>query len=136
MLLEKCVLKILGKFTGEHPCRSVTSIKLQSKFIEVPPRHGCSPVNLLHIFRICFPKSTSGGQLLTTPHPLSCFSKIMSSLFCMPALFYTFLYFSTSFCTYILFYIFLHLFSSMLEISLKRLSKSNSIYFLLMSVGT
>ena len=25
---------------------------------------GCSPVNLLHIFRIPFPKNTSGGLLL------------------------------------------------------------------------
>ena len=28
MLLEKGVLKICRKFTGEHPCRSVISIKL------------------------------------------------------------------------------------------------------------
>ena len=28
------VLKIYSKFTGEHPCRSVISIKLQSNFIE------------------------------------------------------------------------------------------------------
>ena len=27
-------------------------------------RHGCSPVNLLHIFRTLFPKSTSGGLSL------------------------------------------------------------------------
>ena len=26
--------------------------------------HGCSPVNLLRIFRIPFPKNTSGGLLL------------------------------------------------------------------------
>ena len=31
MFLEKGVLKICSKFTGEHPCRSVTSIKLQSR---------------------------------------------------------------------------------------------------------
>ena len=28
-------------------------------------RHGCSPVNLLHIFRTPFPKNTSGGLLLS-----------------------------------------------------------------------
>ena len=28
------------KFTGEHRCRSVISIKLQSNFIEIALRHG------------------------------------------------------------------------------------------------
>ena len=28
------------------------------------PRHGCSPVNLLHVFRTPFPKNTSEGLLL------------------------------------------------------------------------
>ena len=32
-------------------------------FIEIPLRHGCSPVNLLHIFTTPFPKSTSGRLL-------------------------------------------------------------------------
>ena len=27
-------------------------------------RHGCSPLNLLHIFRTPFPRNTSGGLLL------------------------------------------------------------------------
>ena len=40
------------------------SIKLQSNFIEITPRHGCSPVNLLHIFRTPFPNNISGGLLL------------------------------------------------------------------------
>ena len=31
VFLEKGVLKICSKFTGEHPCRSAISIKLQSK---------------------------------------------------------------------------------------------------------
>ena len=52
------------KFTGERPCRSVISIKLQSNFIEIALRHGCSPVNLLHIFRTPFLKNTSGRVLL------------------------------------------------------------------------
>ena len=43
MFLGKSVLKICSKFTGEHPCRS-----------------GCSPVNLLHIFRTPSYKNTSG----------------------------------------------------------------------------
>ena len=36
-----------------------------SNFIEITLGHGCSPVNLLHIFRIPFPKNTSGRLLLT-----------------------------------------------------------------------
>ena len=34
-------------------------------FIEFSLRHGCSPVNLLHIFRTPFPKNTSGRLLLS-----------------------------------------------------------------------
>ena len=37
------------------------SIKFQSNFIEIALQHGCSPVNLLYIFRISFPKNTSEG---------------------------------------------------------------------------
>ena len=97
--------KLCSKFTGEHPCRSAISTKLQTKpttqkmkfsieyffskcdqirsflriwshllkkslmedlifcavYIEITLRHGCSTVNLLHIFRKPFPKNTSGG---------------------------------------------------------------------------
>ena len=53
-----------SKSTGEHSCRSVISINLQSNFIEIALRHGCSPVNLLHIFRTRFRKNTSGRPLL------------------------------------------------------------------------
>ena len=63
VFLEKGVLKICMKSTGEHPCRSVISIMLQSNFIEITLRHGCSPVNLLHIFRTPFTKNTSGRLL-------------------------------------------------------------------------
>ena len=47
-----------------HLCQSAISIKLQSNFIEITLRHGCSPVNLLHIFRTPFLKNTSGWLLL------------------------------------------------------------------------
>ena len=40
------------------------SIKLLCNFIEIALWHGCSPINLLHIFRRPFPKNTSGGLLL------------------------------------------------------------------------
>ena len=35
-------------------------------FIEITHQHGCSPVNLLHIFRTTFSNDTSGGLLLAT----------------------------------------------------------------------
>ena len=50
VFLRKGVLKICSKFTGEHPCRSVISIKLLCNFMEITLRHGCSVVNWLHIF--------------------------------------------------------------------------------------
>ena len=37
--------------------------KVASNFIEIALRHGCSPVNLLHIFKAAFPKNTSGRLL-------------------------------------------------------------------------
>ena len=64
VFIKKGVLKICSKFTGEHPCRSAISIKLQSNFIEITFRHRCSPVNLLYIFRSPFPKNTSRRLLL------------------------------------------------------------------------
>ena len=64
VFLGKSVLEIFSKFTGEHPCQSVISVKLQSNFIEIILRHGCSPVNFSYIFRIPFPKNTSEQLLL------------------------------------------------------------------------
>ena len=64
MFLGNGVLKICSKVTGENPCQSVISIKLQSNFIEIILRHECSPVNLLHIFRTSSPKNISGGLFL------------------------------------------------------------------------
>ena len=65
VFLGKGVLKIYSKFTGEHTCRNVISIKLPGNFFEIALRHGCSPLNLLHIFRTLFLKTTSGGLLLS-----------------------------------------------------------------------
>ena len=64
LFLGKGVLKLCRKFAGEHICRCVVSLKLQSNFIEITLRHGCSPVNLLHIFRTPLPMNTSGWLLL------------------------------------------------------------------------
>ena len=63
VFLRKGILKICIKFT-EHPCQIVISTKLLCNFTEITLRHGFSPVNLLHIFRIPFPKNTSGGLRL------------------------------------------------------------------------
>ena len=48
----------------ERLCRSAISIKLLCNFIEIALRHGCSLVNLLHIFRTLFPRNTCGRLLL------------------------------------------------------------------------
>ena len=63
VFLAKTVLKICSKFTGEHPWRNVIPINSKN-VIQITFRHGCSPVNLLHIFRTPFPKNNSGGLLL------------------------------------------------------------------------
>ena len=77
VFLGKDVLKICSKFTGENTCRSAISIRLLCNFIEIALRQGCSPVNLLHIFRTPFLKNTSGRLLLlfqksTCSHTVKC----------------------------------------------------------------
>ena len=64
VFLRKDVLKICSKFTGEHQCRSGVSINLLCNFTVIALLHGCSPVNLLHIFRTPFLKNTSRRLLL------------------------------------------------------------------------
>ena len=64
VFLRRALLKICSKFAGEHRCRNVVSIKLQSNFIEITLRHGSYPVNLVHFIRTTFPKNTSGGLFL------------------------------------------------------------------------
>ena len=74
--LGKVVLKICSKFTAEHSCRNAISIKLQSNFIEIALRHGCSSVNLLHIFRTPFTRNTSGWLLLNVGNVQPTYFKI------------------------------------------------------------
>ena len=64
VFLGKDILKYAAKFTGEHPCQSVISIKLVCSSIDMTLRHGCSRVNLLHIFRTPFYKNPSVWLLL------------------------------------------------------------------------
>ena len=72
VFLGKAVLKICGKFTGEHPCQSVISIKLLCIFIEITLRHGCSPVDLLQIFRTPFHKNSFESLLLNCANNTGC----------------------------------------------------------------
>ena len=64
VLKGKGVLKLCGKFTGEHTCRSAISVKMLSNFIGIALPHGCSPVNFQHILKTSFPRKTSGWLLL------------------------------------------------------------------------
>ena len=73
VFLGKGVLKIWSKFTGEHPCQRVISIKLLYNFTEITLRHGCSPVNLYHIFRTTITKNTS-GELVQEHKPTNTFT--------------------------------------------------------------
>ena len=63
-VLSKMYSEICSKFTGEHPCRSVLC-----NFTEIILWHGCSPVNLLHIFKTPFTKNTFRWLLLVLPSP-------------------------------------------------------------------
>ena len=51
VFIGKDVLKICSKCTGEHLCRSAISVMLLCNFTEIELWHGCSAVNLNHIFR-------------------------------------------------------------------------------------
>ena len=65
-VLQRCSHKmviICSKFI-EHPYQIVISVKVKSSFIEITFRHGCSPVNFLHIFRTPLSNNTTGGLLL------------------------------------------------------------------------
>ena len=64
VFLGKGVLNICSKFTGEHPCQSAISLKLQVNFFEITLRYGCFLVNWLHVFRTPFLKNTPGWLLL------------------------------------------------------------------------
>ena len=66
--LWKGVLKICNKFTGEHLCRSKILGNLLCNFIEIALRHGCSPVNLLDIFKIHFSRTSPKGCVLELLH--------------------------------------------------------------------
>ena len=64
VFLRKGILKICSKFTVEYHCQSVISIKSLCNFIKIELRHGCSPVNLLHVLGTSLPKNTAWLLLL------------------------------------------------------------------------
>ena len=63
-VLRKRSSENIQKVTGKHPCRSVISIKLLCKFIEITILDECFLVNLVHISKIHFRNNTSGELLL------------------------------------------------------------------------
>ena len=61
VFLEKGILKICSKFTGEHPCRSLISINFLCNFIKIRLRHECSSANLLIFSEHLFPRAPLDG---------------------------------------------------------------------------
>ena len=59
-VIIKSIPKICSQFTGEHTRGSVISINL---LCTVTPCHGCSFLNLLHIFRSHFIRTAKDGFL-------------------------------------------------------------------------
>ena len=65
-LMSKCdVNKVATQFYWNR------TAWVQSNFIKIALWHGCSPVNLLHIFRKPFPKNTTRWLLLNCCHRFS-----------------------------------------------------------------
>ena len=64
VFIKRCSENMQQIYRRTHLCQFLISIKLRGKFIEIAIRHGCSSVNLLHIFRTPFPTNTYGGLLL------------------------------------------------------------------------
>ena len=65
----------LGKGILNIPSKLI-SIKLLCNFIEIALRHGWSPLNWLHFFRIPFRKNTSGSLLLQLDKSLLAFAYV------------------------------------------------------------
>ena len=81
--LDKVFWKYATNSQENTHCRSAISVKLQKNFVEITLRHGCSPANLLHIFRATFLKNLSGWLLLDicTSKASSTFSKMSFGIF-------------------------------------------------------
>ena len=62
-ILEESCSKNMQQIYRETPMPQCDFNKVASNFTEIALRHGCSPVNLLYIFRIPFPRNSSGWLL-------------------------------------------------------------------------
>ena len=60
-ILKKRCSENMQQIYRRTPMPKCDSIKLQSNFIEITLRLGCSPVNVLHIFRHLFQGTRLGG---------------------------------------------------------------------------
>ena len=65
---KKCILTLqqiaITHHIKKNSRKSNNVEQTQSNFIEITLWHGCSPVNLVHIFRTSLSKNTSGWLLL------------------------------------------------------------------------
>ena len=83
VFLGKSVLKLCRKFTGEQPCQTVVSIKLQSNFIEILHFGICYIFSKNFFLRTpmedCF--LTYNCRVVTALQPLTIFAKFQSKTF-------------------------------------------------------
>ena len=83
VFLRKGVLKVCSKFTGEYPCPSVISLKLQSNFTKITLRHGCSPINCI-FSETLFTKTSMEGCLWNLNFPFKFCKNFQSFLAIIP----------------------------------------------------
>ena len=67
-VLGKRCSKVMQQIYRRAPMPKRSFNKVVRKFTVIALRHGCSPINLLHIFAKPFPKNTSGGLLYISLH--------------------------------------------------------------------
>ena len=65
-VLRKRCSENMQQFYKRTPIPKCDSNKVALHFIEITLCHGCSPVNLLNIFRTLFPQYSSGGCFFTS----------------------------------------------------------------------
>ena len=75
-VLRKRCSENMQQFYKRTPIPKCDSNKVALHFIEVTLCHGCSPVNLLNIFRTLFPKYSSGGCFFTSTNCSANFSPL------------------------------------------------------------
>ena len=67
-VLRKRCSKVMQQIYRRAPMPKRSFNEVASNFIEIALRHGCSPINLLHISGKPFPKNTSGVLLYILFH--------------------------------------------------------------------